>query len=137
MASDHILVYLQPQYGPPVQRQSLHTPSRWTPEPKEALRDCYTTDWHVVLGEHGKDIYRKTHCLTDYLELCVDAAPAKTVRCYRNEPWMTQDFKDVLNGKKMAFRIKDEMEIKAAKEVRCCLKEAKDSYRRKGGTASK
>ena len=50
--SDHDLVYIQPQYNPLVQRQSVATRSirRRTPEVEEALRGCYdTTDWvHMV-----------------------------------------------------------------------------------------
>ena len=36
-------------------------------------------DWDVLLGPHGEDIEGLTHCLTDYLNFCVDVvAPAKT-----------------------------------------------------------
>lgn len=135
--SDHNLVYLQPQYTPLVQRQPVTTRSirRWTPEKEDALRDCYdTTDWDVLLSPHGEDIEGATHCLTDYLNFCVDTvAPAKTVRCYpNNKPWVTQEVKAVLNMKKKAFRSKVKEEMKAAqREVKRCLREAKDTYRRK------
>lgn len=75
-----------------------------------------------------------THCLMDYLNFCVDTVtPAKTVRCYpNNKPWVTQEVKAVLNMKKKAFRSKVKEEMKAAqREVKRCLREAKDTYRRK------
>lgn len=128
---------VQPQYTPLVQWQAASTRSirRWTPETEEALRDCYNiTDWDVLLGAHDEDIDGMTHCLTDYLNFCVDVVvPTKTVRCYpNNKPWITQKVKDVLNRKKKAFKTKDKEEMKdAQKEVKRCLKEAKESYRRK------
>ncbi|XP_048842540.1 uncharacterized protein LOC125715253 [Brienomyrus brachyistius] len=135
--SDHNLVYLKPQYTPLDQRQPVTTRSirRWTPEMEDALRDCYdTTDWDVLLSTHGEDIEGVTHCLTDYLNFCVDVvAPAKTVRCYpNNKPWVTQEVKAVLNKKKKAFRNRDKEEMKTAqREVKQCVREAKDTYRRK------
>ncbi|TWW68197.1 putative RNA-directed DNA polymerase from transposon BS [Takifugu flavidus] len=103
--SDHNLVYVQPQYTPLVQRQAASTRSlrRWTPAAEEALKDCFNiTDWD-------------------------------TVQCYpNNKPWVTQEVKDVLNKKKKAFRNKDREEMKEAqREVKRCLKEAKNIYRKK------
>ncbi|KAI3374494.1 hypothetical protein L3Q82_005976 [Scortum barcoo] len=62
-------------------------------------------------------------------------SPVKTVRCYpNNKPWVTREVKTVLNKKKAAFRSRDREAMKAAQqEVKHCVKEAKDSYRRKGG----
>ncbi|KAI3370791.1 hypothetical protein L3Q82_007331 [Scortum barcoo] len=56
-----------------------------------------------------------------------------TVRCYpNNKPWVTREVKTVLNKKKAAFRSRDREAMKAAQqEVKHCVKEAKDSYRRK------
>ncbi|TWW56239.1 Centrosomal protein of 104 kDa [Takifugu flavidus] len=75
-----------------------------------------------------------TDRLTDYLNFCVDVVvPTKTVQCYPyNKPWVTQEVKDVLNKKKKAFRNKDREEMKEAQwEVKRCLKEAKNTYRKK------
>ncbi|KAI3362817.1 hypothetical protein L3Q82_001864 [Scortum barcoo] len=60
-------------------------------------------------------------------------SPVKTVRCYpNNKPWVTREVKTVLNKKKAAFRSRDREAMKAAQqEVKHCVKEAKDSYRRK------
>ena len=135
--SDHNLIYLQPQYTPLVQRQSVTTRSfrRWSPEAEDALRDCFqTTDWSVLQSPHGEDIDGLTHCLTDYLNFCTDVvAPTRTVRCFpNNKPWVTSDVKTVLNKKKAAFRSRDKEVIKTAqRELKQCLKEAKESYRRK------
>ncbi|KAI4897719.1 hypothetical protein NFI96_007251, partial [Prochilodus magdalenae] len=89
---DHNLVFLQPQYKPLVLRQPTTTRSFrvWSPEAEEALKDCYdTTDWSVLLHPHGEDIEGVTHCVTDYLNFCMDVAvPTKTVRCFpNNKPW--------------------------------------------------
>lgn len=49
-----------------------------------------------------------------------------------NKPWVTQGVKAVLNQKKAAFRTKDKEKVKAAqRDVKHCMREAKDSYRRK------
>ncbi|KAI4897998.1 hypothetical protein NFI96_001185 [Prochilodus magdalenae] len=100
--SDHNLVFLQPQYEPLVQRQPTTTRSFrvWSPEAEEALKDCYdTTDWSMLLHPHGEDIEGVTHCVTDYLNFCMDVAvPTKTVRCFpNNKPWITSDVNDILN----------------------------------------
>ncbi|KAI3365312.1 hypothetical protein L3Q82_010402 [Scortum barcoo] len=88
------------------------------------------------MNPHGEDIEGMTHCLTDYLNFCADVvSPVKTVRCYpnnNNKPWVTREVKTVLNKKKAAFRSRDREAMKAAQqEVKHCVKEAKDSYRRK------
>ncbi|KAI3367330.1 hypothetical protein L3Q82_008377 [Scortum barcoo] len=90
--------------------------------------------WDVLMNPHGEDIEGMTHCLTDYLNFCADVvSPVKTVRCYpNNKPWVTREVKTVLNKKKAAFRSRDREAMKAAQqEVKHCVKEAKDSYRRK------
>ncbi|KAK0141969.1 hypothetical protein N1851_020343 [Merluccius polli] len=135
--SDHDLVHLQPQYTPLVQRQPATRRSLriWSPEAEDALRDCFeTTDWSVLQSPHGEDIEGLTHCLTDYLNFCMDVvAPARTVRCFpNNKPWVTRGVKAVLNKKKAAFRRGDKEAMKAAqREVKVCLRDAKESYRRK------
>ncbi|KAI3363082.1 hypothetical protein L3Q82_011534 [Scortum barcoo] len=133
--SDHN--HLQPLYTPLVQKQPVTTRSvrRWSPEKESALGDCFnTTVWDVLMNPHGEDIEGMTHCLTDYLNFCADVvSPVKTVRCYpNNKPWVTREVKTVLNKKKAAFRSRDREAMKAAQqEVKHCVKEAKDSYRRK------
>ncbi|KAI4875852.1 hypothetical protein NFI96_001584, partial [Prochilodus magdalenae] len=135
--SDHNLVFLQPQYKPLVLRQPTTTRSFrvWSPEAEEALKDCYdTTDWSVLLHPHGEDIEGVTHCVTDYLNFCMDVAvPTKTVRCFpNNKPWITSDIKDILNQKKRAFKDGNWTELKRVQgELKIRLKEAKESYRKK------
>ena len=98
-----------------------------------ALRDCYnTTVWDVLINPHGEDIEGMTHRLTGYQNFYADVvSPVKTVRCY-HKPWVTRGVKTVLNKKKAAFRSRDREAMKAAQqEVKHCVREAKDSYRRK------
>ncbi|KAI3371619.1 hypothetical protein L3Q82_024188, partial [Scortum barcoo] len=98
-------------------------------------RACALTFWDVLMNPHGEDIEGMTHCLTDYLNFCADVvSPVKTVRCCypNNKPWVTREVKTVLNKKKAAFWSRDREAMKAAQqEVKHCVKEAKDSYRRK------
>ncbi|XP_036072236.1 uncharacterized protein LOC118599940 [Oryzias melastigma] len=135
--SDHNLVFLQPQYTPLVKRMSATTRSirKCSPEAEDALKDCFdTTDWDVLLKQHGEDLEEQTHCLTGYLNFCLDVvSPQKTVRCYpNNKPWVTQEVKAALNRKKVAFMKKDkEAMLSAQREVKHRLKEGKDTFRRK------
>lgn len=59
--------------------------------------------------------------------------PTKTVLCFRNnKPWVTSDVKNLLNMKKRAFKNGDLTELKhVQKGLKECLKEAKESYRKK------
>ncbi|XP_077461741.1 uncharacterized protein LOC144077699 [Stigmatopora argus] len=78
---------------------------RWTKETSMVLRDCFeTTDWEVLCNSHGKDIDSVTHCITDYINFCVEnIVPSKKVRCFSNsKPWVTRDLRALL--KKRAFR---------------------------------
>lgn len=58
-------------------------------------------------------------------------APAKTVCCYpKHKLWVTQEVKAVLNKKKAVFKRRDKEAVMAAqREVKSCLREAKDSYK--------
>nr|XP_049609558.1 uncharacterized protein LOC125988413 [Syngnathus scovelli] len=135
--SDHNLIHLHPEYTPLVKKQPVATRTirKWTPEMESVLRDCFnTTDWDVLIHPHREDIEGLTHCLTDYLNFCMDVvAPVKTVRYYpNNKPWVTREVKAVLNRKKAAFRSRDREAMKAAQqEVKHCVREAKDTYRTK------
>lgn len=57
---------------------------------EDALRDYFDrTDWDVLLSPHGEDIEEVTHCLTDYLNCCVEVvSPTKTVQRYPNNKAM-------------------------------------------------
>ncbi|KAI4898320.1 hypothetical protein NFI96_008172 [Prochilodus magdalenae] len=137
--SDHNLVFLQPQYKPLVLRQPTTTRSFrvWSPEAEEALKDCYdTTDWSMLLHPHGEDIEGVTHCVTDYLNFCMDVAvPTKTVRCFpNNKPWITSDVKYFLNQKMRSFRDGNWTELKKRVQGELkirLLKRPKESYRKK------
>ncbi|KAI4890987.1 hypothetical protein NFI96_031382 [Prochilodus magdalenae] len=82
----------QPQYKPRVRTQ---------PEP------------------YGEDIEGITHCMTDYMNFCMD-------------PWITSSVKGLLNKKKRAFKDNNQEELRSAqRELKVHLREAKESYRRK------
>ncbi|KAI4904813.1 hypothetical protein NFI96_000061 [Prochilodus magdalenae] len=107
--SDHNLVYLQPQYKPRVRTQPVTTRSfrKWSPGADEALRDCFeSTEWSVLQELYGEDIEGITHCMTDYMNFCMDVVvPVKTVRCFaNNKPWITSSVKGLLNKKKTKTR---------------------------------
>ena len=75
--SDHSMVFLQPTYRPCVQRLSVTTRSfrKWSPEARDALRDCFdVTDWAVLLEEEEMDIEmdRRVSTITDYINFCRD-----------------------------------------------------------------
>ncbi|XP_034035049.1 vitellogenin-1-like [Thalassophryne amazonica] len=75
-------------------------------------------------------------CMQKLLSLILHAdvvCPTKTVRCYStNKPLVTHEVKAVLNRRKAAFRSRDMEAMKTARqEVKLCMREAKDSYRRK------
>lgn len=83
---------------------------KWSPGVEDGLRDCFKTiAWDVLLNPHDEDIEGMAHCLTDYLNFCVDVvSPAQAVRCHpNNKPWLTQEVKAVLNRKNMAFMTKE------------------------------
>lgn len=135
--SDHNLIYLAPLYTPLVRKQptTLRSFRKWQDGDEEILRDCFqSTDWNVMLDSYGDDIEGSTHCITDYLNFCLDAViPVETVHCFpNNKPWITSEVKAVLNRKKRVFKNKDPEEMRRAqKELEDSITEAKDSYRRK------
>lgn len=132
--SNHNLVQLQPTYIPLVKMLPITTRQvrRWSPEVEESLRDCFqTTDWDVIVGSHGDDVEGAAQCITDYMNFCTDVVvPVRTVKCFtNNKPWVT---KEVKNRKKRAFRGRNREEMREAQnELRLCLREAKEAYRRK------
>ncbi|KAI4902682.1 hypothetical protein NFI96_031745, partial [Prochilodus magdalenae] len=135
--SDHNLVHLQPQYKPRVRTQPVTTRSfrKWSPGAEAALRDCFeSTEWSVLQEPYGEDIEGITHCMTDYMNFCMDVVvPVKTVRCFaNNRPWITSSVKGLLNKKKRAFKDNNQEELRSAqRELKVHLREAKESYRRK------
>lgn len=89
----HNLVYVWPHYTTLSRcRQFLHEPSGDGLHCRKRLSESALAP--------------RTHCITDYLNFCVDVVtPAKTVQPYPNSKlWITQDVKVVLKKKKKAFR---------------------------------
>lgn len=79
-----------------------------------------------MLDSFGDDIEGSTHCITNYLNFCLDAViPVKPVKCFpNNKPWITSEVKAVLNRKKRAFKNKDPEEMRRAqRELKICIKE--------------
>lgn len=72
--------------------------------------------------------------LSSYVTFCVDLViPTKKVVIYpNNKPWVTKEFKCVINKKKQSFDSGDLMEMKAAsREVKNETRKAKTLYRKK------
>ncbi|KAI4880568.1 hypothetical protein NFI96_009563, partial [Prochilodus magdalenae] len=134
--SDHNLVYLQPQYKPQVRTQPITTRSfrKLSPGAEAALRNCFeSTEWSVLQEPYWEDIEGITHCMTDYMNFCMDlVVPVKTVRCFANkQPWITSGVKGLLNKKKRAFKDNNQEELRSAqRELKVHLREAKESYMR-------
>ncbi|KAI4874410.1 hypothetical protein NFI96_028042 [Prochilodus magdalenae] len=105
-----------------------------SPGTKAALRNCFESpEWSVLQEPYGEDIEGITHCMTDYMNFCMDVVPVKTVRCFANkQPWLTSSVKGLLNKKKRAFKDNNQEELRSAeRELKVHLREAKESYRRK------
>jgi len=80
----------------PLSSGNLQPPgqSRDAGEARETLRGCFeSTDWEVLTGPHGKDIKGLTHCITGYINFCVDNVVSScNVTCFsNNKPWITRD----------------------------------------------
>ena len=74
----------------------------WSDNCSEAFRDCFKcTDWQELCRPHGDDIDALTHCITDYINFCVEnTVSTKKVRCFaNNKPWVTSELKAQLNEK--------------------------------------
>lgn len=135
--SDHNLIHLQPQYTLLVQRQpatrrSIRRMVIWSRRSPE----CFdTTDWSVVQSLHGEDIDGLTHCLTDYLNFCMDVvAPAKTVRRYpNNEPRGNACSQSGTKQEEGGIEKSGQgsHEGSSEEEVKACLKEVKEGSGRR------
>ncbi|KAI4898460.1 hypothetical protein NFI96_011945, partial [Prochilodus magdalenae] len=90
--------------------------------------------WEELSDPNEEDIDSLTHCITDYVDFCVEnTVPTKTIQCFsNNKPWINPDIKALLKEKKRAFRSGDKDELKAVqRELRRKIREGKASYRRK------
>lgn len=85
--SNYNLVLLQPQFKPS--------------GADEALGHCFeSSDYSVLQEPRGEDIEGVTHCISDYLNFCMDVV-VLTVCCFaNNKRWFTSDVKDLLNEKR-------------------------------------
>ncbi|KAI4878441.1 hypothetical protein NFI96_034387, partial [Prochilodus magdalenae] len=131
--SDHNLIHLLPVYKPLVHKEPAvtRTVKKWSKETEEALKDCFeTTVWEELSDPNGEDIDSLTHCITDYVNFCVEnTVTTKTILCFSNN---NPDIKALLKEKKRAFRSGDKDELKAVqRELRRKIREGKASYRRK------
>ena len=61
-------------------------------ETHKSLQVCFeATHWDILWDPHGQDINTMTHCITEYINFCVDTIIAsRTVKCFpNNKPWIT------------------------------------------------
>ena len=101
----------------------------------EALRDCFEcTNWREPCRPHSYDIDALTHCITDYINFCVEnTVPTTKVRCLaNNKPWVTPELKAMLNEKKRTIRSGDKEELKRVQwDLKYKIQSGKESFRRK------
>ncbi|KAL0188435.1 hypothetical protein M9458_015534, partial [Cirrhinus mrigala] len=130
--SDRTLVNLLPVYTPVVKEVKI-----WTEEASEQLRDCfYITDWDVLCSPHGEDIDSLIHCVTDYINFCVEnTVLSRRVQCFpNNKPWVTSELKALLNEKKRAFLSVDKEELcRVQLELKYNIRRCKASYKLEQG----
>ncbi|KAI4894322.1 hypothetical protein NFI96_032641, partial [Prochilodus magdalenae] len=111
------------------------TVKKWSKETEEALKDCFkSTVWEELSDPNGEDTDSLTHCITDYVNFCVEnTVPTKTIQCLsNNKPWINPDIKALLKEEKRVFRSGDKDELKAVqRDLRRKIREGKASYRRK------
>ncbi|KAI3367035.1 hypothetical protein L3Q82_009669 [Scortum barcoo] len=104
---------------------------------EEALKDCFnTTLWDVFSDAHGEDIDSLTHCLTDYINFCVEnTVPTRTVRSFSNsKPWITPDIKALLKEKRRAFVSGNKEELKSVqRELRRMIRKGKEQLQEEDG----
>ncbi|KAI4903048.1 hypothetical protein NFI96_033414, partial [Prochilodus magdalenae] len=90
----NLILILKPYPAPNLSHNLIQLDSRkWSPGAEAALRDCFeSTEWSVLQEPYGEDIEGITHCMTDYMNFCMDVVvPVKTVRCFaNNKPWINQ-----------------------------------------------
>lgn len=73
-----------------------------------------------------EDIDSLLHCITDYINLCVDdAVTSRTLKCFsNNKPWITPDIKALLKKEKRAFKSGEKEELKSVqRELRRVIRE--------------
>ncbi|KAI3356195.1 hypothetical protein L3Q82_017177, partial [Scortum barcoo] len=137
--ADHNLVHLLPVYKTLVHRQPAvtRTVKKWSEEAEEALKDCFnTTLWDVFSDAHGEDIDSLTHCLTDYINFCVEnTVPTRTVRSFSNsKPWITPDIKALLKEKRRAFVSGNKEELKSVqRELRRMIRKEEEQLQEEDG----
>ncbi len=95
------------------------------------LSGCFeVTNWEVLTEQYGEGIERLTHCITGYINFCVDkVVSARTATVSRTiKPWITRNIKALLNEIKRAFT-EDMEEFKhIQRELRGKIKEGMDIY---------
>ena len=100
--SDHNLVFLHPTYTPVVKKTppTKKVIRLWSDDCSEALRDCFEcTDWQELCRPPGEDIDALTHCITDYINFCMENTVPIQVRCLsKNKPRVTPKAQGLSQG---------------------------------------
>ena len=89
--------------------------------------------WEELCDPHGEDIDSLTHCITDYINFCVEnTVPTRTVRCFsNNKPWINPGIQ-ALKEKKRAVQSGNKERLKTVqKELRWKIREGKNRNRKK------
>ncbi|KAI3377608.1 hypothetical protein L3Q82_008438 [Scortum barcoo] len=132
-----LAVSMRPYYLPREFTHALVVVVDGLKKPRRTLKDCFnTTLWDVFSDAHGEDIDSLTHCLTDYINFCVEnTVPTRTVRSFSNsKPWITPDIKALLKEKRRAFVSGNKEELKSVqRELRRMIRKGKEQLQEEDG----
>ena len=103
----------------------------WSMDATEELKGCFLcTDWDVFFEDASIDT--ATEAITAYISFCVNMiVPQKVITKYNNNrPYLTNEIKECINRKKMAFRSGDPVALRAAqKELSTQMREARRKFK--------
>ena len=121
--SDHGMIHLIPKYRQLLKRQPpvKRTIRTWTIDAMDILQGClYSTIWDTLTPE-DQSLDENVEVVADYINFCVSVViPSKTVTQYpNNKPWVTKDFKELVNRKKRAVASGNKGEVRT---IKCDLK---------------
>ena len=134
--SDHNVVHLMPCYKQKLKTEKpvVKNMKSWTKDSLDTLKGCFdSTDWDMF-SQSCDTLDELTTVITDYITYCVDSIiPTRTIKVYlNNKPWITKEFKSVLNDKKRAFCAGNIQEVKdVQKDIVIQTAKCRQNYKEK------